>query len=84
MFKLSIGNNCGLLYQDNNGNLMLISATPVVFQSGEILEVFYEEQWTRGRLEHSDEGGWALCVNQNVCFSLKNGMKARAPKDAKL
>ena len=54
MGKNLIGNNCGLLYEDKQGNLLLISVSPAILNQQDVIEVYHEESWVYGRIEYDE------------------------------
>lgn len=87
MGKNLIGNNCGLLYEDSKGNLLLISVTPAILRQKDIVEVYHEESWVYGRIEHDQEEyeGYYLFNEEGESnhVNLRTGMKIRIPKQQK-
>jgi hypothetical protein len=83
MKRSTLGNNCGLIYQDKEDNLLLISASPLQFQSGDVLEVFVQDNWVRGNIEYKNSKGYLFYseVIPEEYVVIKTGMKARVPHD---
>ena len=84
MGKNLIGNNCGLLYDDKQGNLLLISVSPAILNQQDVIEVYHEESWVYGRIEYDEskyEGYYLFNeVDESNHVNLKTGMKVRIPK----
>lgn len=84
MGKNLIGNNCGLLYEDKQGNLLLISVSPAILNQQDVIEVYHEESWVYGRIEYDEskyEGYYLFNeVDESNHVNLKTGMKVRIPK----
>jgi hypothetical protein len=85
MGKNLIGNNCGLLYKDIEGNLLLVSVSPAVLGHKDIIEVYHEERWVYGRIEHNgnEYDGYYLFneMDETNHITLRTGMKIRIPKN---
>ncbi|HLC16482.1 MAG TPA: DUF5348 domain-containing protein [Thermodesulfovibrionia bacterium] len=83
MGKNLIGNNCGLLYKDIEGNLLLVSVSPCVLSHKDIIEVYHEDRWVNGRIEHNGnerDGYFLFDMEETNQIPLRTGMKIRIPK----
>jgi hypothetical protein len=84
MGKHLIGNNCGLLYKDIEGNMLLVSVSPCVLSHKDIVEVYHKDRWVYGRIEHNgnEQDGYFLLheMEETNQILLETGMKIRIPK----
>jgi hypothetical protein len=81
MKKTFLGNNCGLTYKDDNNNILLLSVTPHIFQEGDPVKVYLDDQWHTGRIEYDEGefGGYYFYneTDENNHSKLETGMKIK-------
>ena len=85
MKKAFLGNNCGILYKDNESRLLLLSVTPHVFEKGDPIKVYSDDKWHNGRVEFNEkEFNGYYFHNESDSenhMELKTGMKIKHFKE---